>query len=445
MTMDRSSRADRVLAGLMDELADARTPAYLEAAIERASSRPQRPAWTFPERWFPMADIASRPVFAPRLPWRMIGVALVIIALVIVGTVVFIGSRQAKLPAPFGVAGNGLIAYASGGDIYTVDPLTGATTSIVAGPEEDSDPAFSPDGTRLAVLRTNVAASNPAKDIVVVRADGSDPLVVTASPIPGGPATLQWANDSRSLLASASDGTAVWLFDATTTAKPRIVATNADPYLLPFQPPNGSAILIRRSTARGLTLVRLDLGTLRETVLATGAKDNDLGAARWSPDGSKVLYNAAPADEPDSQRLFTVNADGTGARQIITAPGTWFDIDGTWSPDGSRIAFTRYQNDGSAWLVRAIGIYSLAEGSVIEVGPLPREARAHDPSPSDSAATFGEGYDFEWSPAGESLIAVPGEAAAHPVVINARDGTWRNLAPVIQPTSTKQSWQRVAP
>ena len=53
MTMDRSSRADRVLAGLFDELADARTPDYLEAAIEHASSRPQRPVVDVPRKVAP--------------------------------------------------------------------------------------------------------------------------------------------------------------------------------------------------------------------------------------------------------------------------------------------------------------------------------------------------------------------------------------------------------
>ena len=33
----------------------------------------------------------------------------------------------------------------------------------------------------------------------------------------------------------------------------------------------------------------------------------------WSPDGSQVVYNAVPADDPASQRLFIVNADGTGS------------------------------------------------------------------------------------------------------------------------------------
>ena len=57
-----------------------------------------------------MADIASRPTFAPRLPWRTVGVAFVIIALLLAAAVTYVGSRQTRLPPPFGAARNGSIA-----------------------------------------------------------------------------------------------------------------------------------------------------------------------------------------------------------------------------------------------------------------------------------------------------------------------------------------------
>jgi hypothetical protein len=69
MSMDRARRLERNLPGLFDELADARTPDYLEDAIERASSNSQRPAWTFPARWLPMEIVTTR-VPTTRLPWR---------------------------------------------------------------------------------------------------------------------------------------------------------------------------------------------------------------------------------------------------------------------------------------------------------------------------------------------------------------------------------------
>ena len=55
----------------------ARTPDYLEAAIERASSRPQRPAWTFAGRWLPM-DLVTTRVPSTRAPMRALGVLLLI-------------------------------------------------------------------------------------------------------------------------------------------------------------------------------------------------------------------------------------------------------------------------------------------------------------------------------------------------------------------------------
>ena len=447
MTLDRSTQADRVLLGLFDDLADARTPDYLEAAIEHASSRRQRPAWTFPERWLPMADITSRPAFAPRLPWRTIAVALLILALAIGVAVAYVGTHQTRLANPFGIAANGLLVYERSGDIYTLDPTSGRSAVAVTGAQTDTGPGVSPDGSRLAFQRDADGPSGSATDIVVSRVDGSDPIVVTARPILGGLAVVEWAPDSRSLIATAADLSAIWRYEATPGASPRVLATDADAYLQPFRPPDGSAVLIRRHDAQGPVLIRLDLDTMRETILAHGTRDDDLGAARWSPDGSTVLYNSTPQGDPQSQRLFLVEADGSGTpRQITSAPGVWYDIDASWSPDGKRIAFTRYEDDPpNGFQVRPIGIYSLADGSVISAGPLPRDARAQDPTPDDGQATQGEGFEFEWSPDGRSLIAIPAEATTHPVLIDALDGTWRNLDPIVEPGWSKQAWQRLAP
>jgi Tol biopolymer transport system component len=161
-----------------------------------------------------------------------------------------------------------------------------------------------------------------------------------------------------------------------------------------------------------------------------------------------VVYNAAPEDDPESQRLFLVNADGTGTRQITDAPGVWFDIDSAWSPEGDRIAFVRYQRVGEEWVVRPIGIYSLADGSVTDVGPLAWETRTEAARDAGTALAYdnvGEGFAFEWSPDGRFLLALPGEAAANPVIIDVEDGTWRILDPVARPAAQTQTWQRIAP
>ena len=55
-----------------------------------------------------------------------------------------------RVPAPFGPARNGLIPYASNGDIYLGDPLTGQTRLLSKAPRHESGAVVSPDGTRVA-------------------------------------------------------------------------------------------------------------------------------------------------------------------------------------------------------------------------------------------------------------------------------------------------------
>ena len=156
--------------------------------------------------------------------------------------------------------------------------------------------------------------------------------------------------------------------------------------LQPFQPPSGSAILSGGTAGGHPTLVRLELDTGRETVLPTGSSATILDSARWSPDGSKVLYNSSPATgDSASQRLFIVNADGTGRRQITDAPDTGSDIDGTWSPrwQPDRVHPLRTRHRCGHIVGRPTDRPLLAgDRSVVDLGPLPRDARAKDPNPA---------------------------------------------------------------
>ena len=139
MTVDE--RFERNLPTVLTDLYLGPTPDYRDDLLWQTARTSQRSAWSFPGRWLPMADLVTERVTAPRVPWRIVGVALVIIALLIAGTVAFVGSQQPKLPPPFGVAHNGLIAFEQAGDIVTLDPKTAATRVLVGGPEQDSAPA----------------------------------------------------------------------------------------------------------------------------------------------------------------------------------------------------------------------------------------------------------------------------------------------------------------
>lgn len=184
---------ERNLPGILGDLSAGPTPEYLEDVLVRTGRMRQRPAWTFPERWLPMAEITRPRAFGFAPPLRSIAVVLVVIALLLAAALAYVGSRQQAVPAPFGPARNGLITYAAGADIYVGDPVTGATRLVAGGADNDKDPGFSPDGTVIAFLRSPDGIDF---DLFTVRPDGTDLKRVTTTAISGEP-WVNWAPDNR--------------------------------------------------------------------------------------------------------------------------------------------------------------------------------------------------------------------------------------------------------
>jgi Tol biopolymer transport system component len=77
-------------------------------------------------------------------------------------------------------------------------------------------------------------------------------------------------------------------------------------------------------------------------------------AVEWSPAGRRIAWAGFDAGVQGGDRLFVVNADGTGWRRPLTDGGDDWTL--AWSPDGSTLAFDR-NYDGPNWIyvVRADG------------------------------------------------------------------------------------------
>ena len=273
-----ANRSDRDLPAILEDLYLGPSPDYRHEALAAVRRTRQRPPWTFPGRWLPMADIAQRSILAPGVRWRAAGLALLIVALLLFVAALVVGSRQTRLPSPFGLAGNGRIAYAINGDIYTIDPATGRSTPIVTGPDNDFDPVFSPDGTRVAFRRDTTVDGSPGEAIVVAAADGSNPVVVTDR-MDTQPGYFEWLPSSRSLLVEDPNGAGIWQLDALTPAEPRVITTNASMLERPFRPPEGDEVLIQRSVDGATQLVVHNLASGEETVLVAAEPGLELGGA----------------------------------------------------------------------------------------------------------------------------------------------------------------------
>jgi hypothetical protein len=434
-------RPDGRLTEILEDLYLGRAPDYREEVVATAVSRRQRPAWTFPRHWLPVADIAGWPVVAPPVAWRIIATALLLIALLIAAAVV-VGSAQTKVPPPFGAARNGVIAYSVFGDIFTTDASTGAPTEIVAGPALDSRPIFSRDGTKIAFIRTS--STSGVYDLMVAGADGSGVKAIATSPLVRLDAEhdfdFEWAPDSRSLIVYSEPH--ILRVDAVGSAPPTVISADAVPTgrlgpsgLIPYQPASIGEDAI--------WTVGLDGAPPRELIRRTEATSGggDLSEARYSPDGSKLAFqqNLLP-DDPNQVRIFIANADGTNARRLTNATGPGVETDFAWSPDGTRIAFNRWvpvdaTRRGGDWEPLAIGIAVVGEGD----GPSPVTAAG----PSQGA----QGAVFDWSPDGSVLIAMAAKPAQavlldKPMIIDVTRGEVRSLG---LGTNAAMSWQRLAP
>ncbi len=64
--------------------------------------------------------------------------------------------------------------------------------------------------------------------------------------------------------------------------------------------------------------------------------DVDNGAADWSPDGTRIVFDGFDAEGVLQVYTMAVDAPGTTATQLTTGAANGKPV---WSPDGERIAF----------------------------------------------------------------------------------------------------------
>lgn len=341
-----TDRFERQLPQLLTELAEPRTPEYLDGLLWQTANTSQRPAWSILERWLPMLDIVRQPVVAPPMPWRSIGLGVALVALLVAMVAALAVGTRPNSPKPFGPARAGLVAYERQGDIYVVDPVTGSSTAIVSGPTTDLNPRWSRDGMRLVFERKTEGDRGPGL-LFVTRADGRDLTLVTPEALPriesysfspDGTEVLisAWPDRTPGILIAASDGSQIRKLDLPGPA------TNAA-----WRPPDGTEILFMESGGYmsgfgGMYAVDVASGDIR-TIL----EDNPARPARhrahplWSPDGSQVSYVEWVDSYELTAQTHVMAADGTGDRILPTPPDAVWQAAFSWSNDGTRLLAIR--------------------------------------------------------------------------------------------------------
>jgi Tol biopolymer transport system component/uncharacterized protein YjdB len=260
----------------------------------------------------------------------------------------------------------------------------GSERKVLIDDSTVAEPAWSPDGTRLAFTRT--PDSWLTCEIYVARADGSEAVRLT-SPQPPFGETNAWCAHSP---AWSPDGTEI--------------AFGGGDFAEVY---NGETFVFVASADAS--------GTRR--LFGSGQKNDDYPT--WSPDGTKIAFATSNDGIPENPGdIYLMRADGGGAVNLTPRPG--YGNEPAWSPLGSQLAFA---SDGGIWSMNpdGSGRTNLTAGLGL-----------YATSPA-------------WSPDGAQIVFVGAFAYSHShlYVIN-RDGTGlRQLTFTPNSSETHPSWRRV--
>lgn len=339
MTSER--RFEQDLPDLFEQLALGPTPDYRDHIVQQTARMRQRPAWMFPERWLPMSVLTTRAAAPPRVPWRIIGLVALLLIAIAVGTLLIVGSQQ-RLPAPFGPAANGQVAYSANGDIYTVDPISGVGRVVVAGPDNDVRPVWSLDGSRLAFERKAIGESGPVSRLYAARSDGRELVAVTPTAIdrlvsfafsPDGReiAFTSGSYGDLKLSVAKADGSGIRQLDVGRSVQ--------DPAYLP---PRGAEIVFADQADNGNGIYAVDVQSGEVRRILARAPGVGVGLINPSPDGTRIAYSASGSDpDRNTYMVHVVAADGTSDITLPLPPRATFQDAPSWSNDGKRLAVAR--------------------------------------------------------------------------------------------------------
>lgn len=171
-------------------------------------------------------------------------------------------------------------------------------------PRSYSPPAWSPDGTKLALAVHFHAVNNPSGDrdrwraIYTVGADGTGLALLYTSPTFWiGPRTSPaWSPDGRRL---------AFILDGASTDK--------------------------SGRVRNVYTIGVDGSELRR-IAEVSLRSQPGGSLSWSPNGTEILFTVATTYRAPPGAVYIARADGSGLRRV--GAGDY----ASWSPDGSRIA-----------------------------------------------------------------------------------------------------------
>ena len=203
-------------------------------------------------------------------------------------------------------------------------------------PSAEMDPAWSPDGSKLAFSGGSYGVGPQGTFAVrIVNADGTGlrGLGGASGVDEGAPA---WSPDGTKIVYETNyhGNYDLYVKNADGTGTRRLTSNLADDRHPNWSPDGGKiAFTSDRDGNMEIYVVNVD-GSDPINLTQNSAHDQ---SPDWSPDGSKLLFCSTRSGD-GWWDIYFMNADGSEPTRLTTDPGR--DIWPCWSPDGNKIAYT---------------------------------------------------------------------------------------------------------
>jgi Tol biopolymer transport system component len=232
------------------------------------------------------------------------------------------------------------LAYVFEGNILVFDGATCGMRQLTSD-GLSNEPAWSPDGERIAFVRHDPLLNG----IFVMNSDGSGVARVTGA---GQSPTWSPQGDALAFISCTPD-CGLYVQELSEGSVPRRIAERG---VDPAWSPDGSRIAFFRfhgflvggddTPFYSLRLINADGSGATEIVPVTA----NMEGATWSPDGTRIAFSV-------NADIHLVHADGSGLTRLTTYAGAQAPA---WSPDGTRIAYWHYEQVGPAHWARIMAI-----------------------------------------------------------------------------------------
>ena len=239
------------------------------------------------------------------------------------------------------------IAFMRAGDLYVMNH-DGSKVHRVSGPDGSSGPPrWSPNGRWIAFVDVRQRWGKGA--ITIVRPNGNDRQRLTAfasfhSPSWRAPASSSfypsWSPDSRRIFYDQIHGGGTQIFVMDRDGSDKTQLTDGGGSFLAETSPDGSKILFTRNHASGgIALWVMDSDGSAQVQLTDGTRNPN--APRWAPNSAAIAFStiALGCSDVDCEGvdLYTMDATGRNLTNLTATTDRWLQAY-AWSPDSEQIA-----------------------------------------------------------------------------------------------------------